>query len=198
VPKNRLFEEFATYYNQHRCESAPENPRRVFALARRIHADGYAGLTKHHFLSVLYETLEGLFRDFDPAKYNGKINIENHFVNMLGYRLKTNFKRALSPRTDNGRQADRYLFQARPELGLLKPTRPSVHEERARERDELAREKVRDAVERLPVGERDIIWGLYWDDLTACDLARRLKIDRRTVKRRHDNALEKVRTAMAA
>jgi RNA polymerase sigma factor (sigma-70 family) len=203
--RKQLYDEFARYYREHRCPGAPDG-KRVFGLARRLYADYYGRLTPSHFMSVVYQTLDGLFlgedgllngkraRRFEPNKYQGDQSDPNklhkHFLNMFARRLAANLERSLHPRTDRGRRGDPSRFEPRPRLGLFRAEKVCLQ-------TEWAKEWVRRAVLDLSPEEREVIRGRYWQDESYRGMAKRFGVDYKTVQRRHDHALDSLRDAVA-
>jgi RNA polymerase sigma factor (sigma-70 family) len=193
-----LSREFATFYAAHRCQWAPA-PWRLLGLAESIYQDFRKNMTAAQFLSVVYRTLYdphkdkdlGLFKTFDPRKYNGRLALEDHFVNLFARRLRTNLRRELRPRTDRGREGNPFLFRTRPGLGLVK-------EERVPLPEDLMRERVREAVLSLPPQERDIVRARYWEDLSFRGIGERLGVHYKAVERKHGRAIEWMRHALSA
>jgi RNA polymerase sigma factor (sigma-70 family) len=188
--RDHLFDEFSDFYLRYRCEWAPAAPRRLFNLARKLAEDRGGRVSLPECLSAAYEVLLSLFGAFDPAKYAGNLSPEDHFANLFARYMKQRLIR-LERMTDRGRPGDIVKFQDRPELGLWKEGRDSP-------RDEAAREWVRDAVAELPDPERAVVHARYWDDLSDSAIGRALKIHRKTVRKRHDDALDRLRDKMAS
>lgn len=198
------YQEFAAYYARERCRWAPENPLRVYNLAiRTLWPEVRDRMTLDHFMATVYATLgfrrtkpdhgkpkipPGLFHDFDPDKYHGTLPPEDHFVNLFKKRLWGKLGRELRPRTDKRKKGDRFGFVARPHLGLRRgrETPRSRHEQ---ERLDL----IPEALATLDPQEQQLVRLVYWDDRSKCEAAVDLKVNRRTVTRRHDEALRKLR-----
>jgi RNA polymerase sigma-B factor len=56
---------------------------------------------------------------------------------------------------------------------------------------------LRDALERLPQRERQVLYGLYWFDLSRCEIGRRMGISGKVVARLQRGALERLRRLCA-
>jgi RNA polymerase sigma factor (sigma-70 family) len=189
----RLYREFASYYHEHRCCYAPANPRQIFGLCMSLYQAYRRFMPAWEFMSDVYATLgvregepRGLFQTFAPAKYRGKLSLERHFANLFKKKLWGKVLRSLSPKTDRGRRGDPGRFQASPELGLRK------EQPRSRWDRELI-ENVREAMAQLEGGERTIIYLMYWRDFSARKIAALLEVDHKTVGRRYDKAMKKMR-----
>jgi hypothetical protein len=83
-------------------------------------------MTLWQFMDCAYAVLgfgkdafQGLFGDFDPALYHGMLPLERHFVNLFMKRLRTRLRRALHPRSDDGRKGKREKFRESRGLGLI-------------------------------------------------------------------------------
>jgi RNA polymerase sigma factor (sigma-70 family) len=136
-------------------------------------------------------TLWHVFRKFDPAKYKGSKPIEHHFLNYFMRHLRGDLSREGWPRTDQGRAGDPARFRARPELGLRKVERECLQ-------TKWAKQDLREAVEDLPPGKRDVIRGRYWNSWSDRRIGAWLNIDHKTVKSWHDAALLELKSALAA
>src|SRR5262245_1023331 len=119
----RLRQDFADYYARHRCRWAPANPRRLFNAAfKGVYSVYHRRLTPCQFLALVYDRLgaragglRGLLQTFDPAKYGGRLPLEEHFLNLFLRRLKGRVRNCLTrTRTDQGRPGDRSKFRPRP------------------------------------------------------------------------------------
>src|SRR5213080_1787408 len=108
-----LYREFASYYVQQRCPWAPTNPRRLFNLALKSMFRRFGKrITLWELVGEMYATLgvargepRGLFQDFDPSRYHGKLLLESHFANMFKQRLRARLRRACYPRSGRDRLA---------------------------------------------------------------------------------------------
>jgi len=187
--QRHLVREFCEFYQARRCPCAPANPMRIFRLGETLYKQYLRRITPAGFMSVLYETLQSIFQRFDPTKYQGQRPIEDHFANFFKKTLWGNLRRAMRPRSDMGRKGNRQKFHPQPELGL-RIAKESLH-------TEWAHEEIHEAVSELPQVEQSIIRGRYWADLSEAKVAKSLGIDRRTVKKRHDMAIERLRKALA-
>jgi RNA polymerase sigma factor (sigma-70 family) len=162
------------------------------------------------FMACVYATLgvrqgnpRGLFQTFDPTKYNGSLPLEKHFLNVFMKRLRARLHRSRHPRTDNGRNDPDQKFVARPELGLFRQqgrhgTYRSLEDlpDRAWPPRGLQRllETLPEALSTLTPWEREVIeWAYSSSRLSTRKIGSYLGIDHKTVKRRHDKALEKLR-----
>jgi RNA polymerase sigma factor (sigma-70 family) len=211
--RNHLYDEFAAYYASERCRWAPNDPRRVFNLAlKSIYPSYNRRLTAEQFLALIYDTLgvrqgrpRGLFQSFNPGKYKGRLSLQDHFVNLFMRRLKDRLKGNLSRNgTDQNRQADASEFQARPELGLYKVTRTSRWNRQRVEslpealaflltHDREVENAVAEALAGLGLQEEQVIRLTYWGGLSRRKIGRLLGLDHKTVARRYDDALWKLR-----
>lgn len=205
--KSYLLNEFTAYYTTHRCRWAPENPRRVLGLAEKLYREFHCRVSAAQFLSVLYQTLDGLFEDFDAKRYEGTLKLDDHFINMLAARLRTNLRRSARPRTDQGRSGDA-RFQARPELGIVRGKRVlrqddsleqmTVADQSVSLEAELRREEVRQAVLKLPEREQYVVRGRYWENRSDAEIGERLNLNRSTVWRAHKDAISQMRDYLSA
>jgi hypothetical protein len=152
----------------------------------------------------------GLFRGFNPAKYHGELPLEDHFANLFKARLWGSLLRSLAPRTDNGRQDPEGRFRGAPEYGLVRqggqsrtreacscPPPDGLEDvagpgEQARGIGRLV-ETVEEALACLDKVERLIIQLTFWGDLSARGIGVELGVDHKTVQRRRDAALNKLR-----
>jgi RNA polymerase sigma factor (sigma-70 family) len=188
--KSRLLQEFTQFYEQYRCPNSPENPRRVFGLAKKLYQRYSRRIGAWEFMSVVFATLDSLFERFDETKYKeGQLSLPDHFMNMFGNRLKINLQRAANPRTDSGQPADRSMFNA----GLFKSNRVEAQPEEPSLEDQWAREAVQRAVGRLAPGEHDVIHQRYWNDYSDREIGQLLKLDHKTVRQRHDKGIKKLK-----
>ncbi|MFC3033807.1 sigma-70 family RNA polymerase sigma factor [Pseudoalteromonas fenneropenaei] len=64
--------------------------------------------------------------------------------------------------------------------------------------DHLQDNRVKRFIERLPAAQREVLWGVYFQDLTQEQLAEHLNLPLGTVKSRLRLALEKLRQALEA
>jgi RNA polymerase sigma factor (sigma-70 family) len=190
----QLRKDFEEFYTSNRCTPAPPNPRRIFNLCyRTIYPRYRRRLTEWDFLAVVFETLGvregypcGLFQKFDPLKYQGKLSLEDHFINLFAKQLRGRLSKACRPASDRGRRGNPVRFLSRPELGLLKDGPLS-----SRDRDLI--ESVSEALGTLEGVERLIISLTYWGDLTNRKIAVALGIDPKTVRSKHDKAIRRLR-----
>jgi RNA polymerase sigma factor (sigma-70 family) len=195
--RHRLYREFEAFYREHRCAWSPPNPRRIFNLCFKTFYPAYRRrLTRAEFLAVMYDTLgvqegepRGLFQTFDPAKYKGKLPLDSHFVNLFKKKLWGKVFRRLRPPTDQGRPADPARFLPRPELGLWTAKMRSVL-------DRALQDAVHEALDCLDEVEQAIIRLAYWCDLSARCIGRHLRLDHKTVGRKHERALQKLRACI--
>jgi hypothetical protein len=190
----RLYEEFARYYVEERCEWAPANPRRVFNLAfERFYPGVQNRMSPEEFLGVVYQTLgfrgtdrDGLFQTFNPALYRGHRPLDDHFVSFFARKLKGKLGRAVGRTTDRERPGDPHTFRTDPGLGLVNHRDVSD-----RDREHLA--DLPAVLSFLDPRERAVVHLLYWDDLSTRKAATLLNIDHKTVARVRDGAVAKLR-----
>jgi hypothetical protein len=138
-----VYREFASYYVEQRCCWAPENPRRLFNLACKTMFRRFGKrITLWELVGEMYAILglargepRGLFQDFDPSLYDGKLPLDSHFTNMFKQRLRARLWRACYPRSGRDRLAKAYRFQANPRLSdcpIRQITQPVDNETRRR------------------------------------------------------------------
>jgi RNA polymerase sigma factor (sigma-70 family) len=143
-------------------------------------------------LSVLYETLSKLFEDFDPARYGGERPLTDHFVDMFAGRIKRALARRARPKSDKGKKGDKNRFVGRPELGLFNGT-----SDRTSLQNEWMRQKVHEALRHLPEAQHQVIKGKYFLEQSYREIARELGFDHKTVRKRHDDAIDRLRDEVA-
>jgi RNA polymerase sigma factor (sigma-70 family) len=215
-----LYREFASYYTNERCRWAPANPRRVFNLAfKTLFRHFGKTLSLWDFVGEMYATLgvrqgepRGLFQDFDPAAYNGKLSLESHFLGVFKKRLWARLRRIRHPRSDRGRRGNVHRFQANPQLGLISqrggigPRRHGRFDSEELEATSVDQPRrswdvralagtVGEAMTRLNPAERNVILLTYWVNpaASAREIGLLLGVDHKTVQRRHDKAIAKLR-----
>ena len=193
-------EEFSEYYIQEwgrwvaedesRADWAPRNPKRLFNLAlKKLYPDCCKKMSIWAFLSEIYKTLgvhagkpEGLFQAFDPARYHGKLPLASHFVNLFKGRLRANLHRALKAKTNERKCKKPEVYRA---FGS--------NSRSPGQKWELTG-LLHEMVARLGESERAIIRLRYWEGLSDRGIGRQLVIDHKKVKRRHDSAINKLRS----
>ncbi len=193
---NRLYQEFAHYYMAERCQWAPTNPRRAFNLAFEIASRrNYRPLSEEHVLTVVYATLgfrgadrPGLFQTFDPAKYNGTLPLNDHFINLFARKFSGKLSKEMSRTTDRGRKGDAEKFQTTPGLGLR-------NERTLPDRNRHLLDDLPEVLNCLNGRERGVIHLLYWEDLSARKIGALMGIDHKTVASVHQTAVSKMRRA---
>jgi RNA polymerase sigma factor (sigma-70 family) len=145
-------------------------------------------MTLWAFLSEMYKTLglhsgkpKGLFQDFDPNRYKGTLTLASHFTNLFKGRLRANIQRALASKDDERRcespekyRGHRYTSRPASLKWELESTLPEMFA-------------------RLGESERTIIRLRYWEGQSNRQIGERLGIDHKTVRRRHDAAVERLR-----
>jgi hypothetical protein len=183
---------------------ASRNPRRLFGLA--VHEAGrtFGGrLPASALLDAAYVTLglgtkgrclpslrdgrlrPGLFQTFDPKKYTkGRRTLPDHFAGMFKNRLKTNLRRWLRFKTDNGRRDPKRKFRHNPRVGLFR---------RDWSPGPRLVDTVREALGTLDGRERVVIELTYWADLSSREIGDLLDLDHKAVLRKHNAALVKLR-----
>ena len=166
-------QEFLHYYNQNRCQHAPENPFRVIKLGISEGRKHAPRLSKYEILSMIYDVLQRLFRDFDGSKYHGQLSLDDHFLNLFG----NNLRRAIWAHYKKERRISFNISKGRPCSGLWS-------------REEAI---VREAVGCLGELEQKIILGVYWGCYSNRQLGKKLHVDHKTIKKHHDQAIEKLR-----
>jgi hypothetical protein len=200
---DRLEAEFAEFYLQERCPGSPSNPRRVFRLGLKVYREYQHRVGIYHWLACVYDVLvfhhgmprngrlrRGLFRAFDPSKYqHGRLEIEDHFLHMFARRLRAELNDSLSPRGDLGHRDRWRKFEPEPELGL--------HVVRQRPRlgqwsdDFLS--LVPWALESLELRPFIVIWSRYWLGMSWRETAKELRVDHHAAIRLHEVALNELR-----
>jgi hypothetical protein len=190
-----LYQEFAHYYAQHRCPWAPASPDRIFNLCfKRVFHAYRKWMSPAEFLAAIYRTLgipgvepAGLFQKFDPKKYNGRLSPEDHFVSLFRTNLKGNLGLELRRVTDRGQRDDRENFGGHRVIEFLEEgTKFSRY-------DVEAVESLPEALLLLEGEELRVIKSRYWDGDSNRKIGLQLGMDHKTVKRRHDAALAKLR-----
>ena len=183
---NRLYDEFAHYYEMERCEWAPENPRRVFNLAFDIvYPRFWDGLTEEEFLTEVYDTLgfsgsipRGLFHTFDPKKYSGPLPLPDHFVNLFRAKLE-------------GRLRDRRRKLNKRRRRKYKPGSVTPEAERrlkwvwGSSYDRVGQERMAALAEGLSTltpSQFRVVHMTYWGRYSHREVALELGLDRKTVR----------------
>ena len=192
--RNHLYEELALYYATERCRWAPANPRRLFNLAfKRLYPAYRRWISSHQFLAVVYDTLgtrrgkpRGLFQTFDPARYTKSLPLEEHFINLFAQKLKGRAKNHLKREAAHGQVCDPTKLRAQPEMELVGTTQRST-----RHGEWLA--SIPDALWQLDAEEHLVIRLKFWDDLSLREIGLALRQDHKTVGRRQEAALGKLR-----
>jgi RNA polymerase sigma factor (sigma-70 family) len=192
--KHHIYGEFASYYSQERCPWAPASPRRLFKLAFKKFFRAYRRhLTPEQFLAVVYDTLgtrrgrpRGLFQTFDPRLYKNSLPLEEHFVNLFATKLKGRLKNHVKRAASAGRLCDPTRLRFRGQLELVGKAQSSP-----RERDLLG--ALPEAMDQLDDEEHTIITLAFWHDLSLREIGAILRRDHKTVGRRQEAALRKLR-----
>lgn len=182
---DQLYREFAAYYEAERCVWAPANPRRAFNLAvKTLYEPNREKVSLFQFIGLVYETLgfaaggTGLFREFDPDKYHGRLPLEKHFLNLFRARLEGKLVNAL--------RRGELLVAARQKRGKVGLPQRSF---RQRQLDQ----EVAEALTCLSDLEARVIRLRYWDDASYREIGQELGMDHKTAGRRLDQALDKLR-----
>lgn len=193
---NWLYEEFARFYAAERCPWAPLNPKRVFNLAFTVVYPRFRDhFTPEQFLAEMYDVLGfrgadsgGLFATFDPAKYHGSLPLQNHFVNRFRATLEWRL-------VDHIRAEAKWLRRFRPSELTSEGEEEGLA--RAKSSDnawmEAALLDLPDGLSLLKPAEVAVIRQMYWRGLSQRETAVHLGLDRGTVHRRHESALESLR-----
>jgi RNA polymerase sigma factor (sigma-70 family) len=184
----RLFSEFAAYYDPLRCPHAPPAARAFRLLWGLYRRRFHRWVCPWEFLATVYDTLHGtsdrypgLFASFHPGSYRGRLPLEKHFLNMLVKRLRARFQ----GRRKAGRRTARAWRRAREEL---------AREVRHRHSSDDPLSSLPEALATLDREEARVIDLRYWHGFTtARAIARELGIDHKTVARRHDRAIARLR-----
>jgi RNA polymerase sigma factor (sigma-70 family) len=188
--RDRLYEEFASYYKKERCCWAPGNPARVFELAFSVVRREYGDrLSPQEIVGAIYLALgtragspRGLFTSFDPSKYHGRLAIEDHFVNMLARRVMGVVTRELQHVSGDRRQDSLRRVWDRRHLR----SRLSAREYRLLE-------AILEAMWLLEERERELLGWRFRDDLSNREIGRLLGIDHKTVGVRLASVLQRLR-----
>jgi DNA-directed RNA polymerase specialized sigma24 family protein len=215
--KGELRREFMQYYESHRCLGAPPGGR-VFGFCWTLYETRFARrFSPQEFLGALYETLDGrpgrgrgLLNDFELSKYHGGVPAANHFINMLAYRLIVRLQRWRRRLSDRGKSPKRPGFLHRPELGLCRgvarrtavpgadgpdlPDLPHPDGPPGQTVDDSG-EGLTEALAALSPSQYEIILLWYWGGLSARAIGGAVGVDHKTVRRRHDWALNRLRAS---
>jgi RNA polymerase sigma factor (sigma-70 family) len=177
--------EFVAVYAPHARPGRPSADR-VYGFVDCLYRDVYARrMTFGEFVSEVYVVLTGspgrgvgLLNDFDPALYHGRKAPEDHFLNMLGRRLRARLRR-----------------RARAECLVRGPAPNAPPDRPAARRHGLARlrESLPEALATLDPVSRELVRRKYWDGMSDRQVGRALGCDHRTVARRHELALDRLR-----
>jgi len=171
------------------------NPKRAFNLVINTLFRHYRKrLTLWDFMGAVYSTLgvgegepKGLFQSFDPSRYHGKSPLEQHFLNLFKKKLWGRLVRLLRTPTHKCKARDRLTFLARPALGLVR------EEKRVSRQEHDLVQSISEALACLDGPEKLVIQMVYWDSLSARKVATILQVDHKTVGRRHNLAIRKLR-----
>lgn len=181
--RSRLYNEFAVFYSAHRCEHAPENPRRIFNLTfDTIYVKNYRRrMSEEEFLGVLYATLgfpgsepPGLFETFDMRKYAGEKSAENHFLWFFARKLHGNIKSGFRKSKVNPAR-----FVPHPKLSIHKgaATSETPANQQVRPQD------VPELMAELSPVEVAVMHLKCWRDLSDREVGKLLDLDNRAVCR---------------
>src|SRR5262245_39288306 len=92
--RQEFYEVYRIYRD--RCRHAPRSPARAFGLIKTTYHQYYARwLSSSEFMSQAFDSLERVFRTFDPSKYRGKKPLAQHFVNFFMRNLREDLIRVL-------------------------------------------------------------------------------------------------------
>jgi RNA polymerase sigma factor (sigma-70 family) len=176
-----LAHEFDCYYVEYRCRWAPTSPRPIFNLCFNWVFLAYRKrMSPEEFMSVIYETLESLFQTFDPDKYTGRLPLDKHFVIFFKRKLQGKLSHSLKKISSRGHCAQPEEF---PDIMPLEDeTRSSEHVE-----------SLPEGLTQLDQEERHVIERKFWDGYSFRKIGRELDRDHKTVIRRYDSALAKLR-----
>jgi len=170
----------------------------------------------------------GLFATFDPSRYHGRLPLADHFVGVFKKRLRARLAKLRYAKTDSGRQGHKGKFQANVGLGLVREQRHAGHRKRTdpgleevvvaavvrsgvveavvaayvgptpATRQRLLVEAVREALGCLDADERSVVRMTYWGGESARSIGAKLNITHKTVGRRHERAIAKLRAYIQA
>jgi DNA-directed RNA polymerase specialized sigma24 family protein len=220
-PVRRLDREFTAFYTPVRRPGFP-HPSRLLGLCRHLYRRYRRRLSAWEFFAAAYEVLDGrpgrgrgLVNDFDPDRYRGRLRAEDHFVNMFARRLRAGLARSRRWGTRRGWPEDRADFPHRPALGLHAggghDPRPRVRRQQAdadvavrphggwsrRTAGADLRASLPEALATLGGVHSRVIALWYWEGLSARAIGLTLGLDHKTVRRRHDEALDRLRAYYA-